>query len=108
MLRILGVRRNWLLAAGLGLVLAACGPGYAPAGVVVVPRRPPEVRVEIRDQSPGPRYVWVPGHHAWRNNDYVWISGAWSLPPEDRFRRWEPGHWVSTRGGWYWVEGRWR
>ena len=101
------VLRSWRLVAFLALA-AGCGPRMAPAGVSLAVRRPPPPRVEVISVAPGPRYIWVPGHHAWQAGDYVWISGAWLLPPETRFRRWEPGHWAEVRGGWYWIDGRWR
>ncbi len=101
------ILQRWRLAALL-TVTAACSARMAPAGVSLAIRRPPPVRVEVIGNAPGPRYVWVPGHHAWQGGDYVWTGGAWQLPPEIRFRRWESGHWVEARGGWYWVDGRWR
>lgn len=101
---------RWPVAgAGLGMAfLAACGPGYGPAGVELAVRQPPPLRREVIVVSPGPSYIWVPGHNAWQGGDYVWISGSWQRPPEPRFRRWQAGHWAQVRGGWYWVEGRWR
>jgi hypothetical protein len=96
-------------AAVIGLLAAAaCGPGYGPAGVSVVVRRPPPERVEVVGTAPGSGYVWIRGHYAWQANDYVWVAGRWDRPPQASYRRWESGHWAHARGGWYWVEGRWR
>ena len=37
---------------------------------------------EVAPPRPGPEYVWVPGHWAWRGRDlgYVWLPGRWVLP----------------------------
>ncbi|MGH7523354.1 MAG: YXWGXW repeat-containing protein [Gemmatimonadales bacterium] len=100
---------GWRTAALAGLlVLPACGPGYGPAGVSVVVRRPPPERVEVVGTAPGQGYVWIRGHYAWQDNDYAWVAGRWDRPPQASYRHWTPGHWQHTRGGWYWVEGRWR
>lgn len=90
------------------LAAAACGPGYGPAGVDIVVRRPPPERVEVQSTAPGSGYVWIRGHYAWQGGDYVWIAGRWEQPPQATYRRWTPGHWARARGGWYWVEGHWR
>jgi hypothetical protein len=97
-----------VLAAMAALAMAACAPGYGPAGVEFAVRAPPREIVEVRTGSPGRDYVWVPGHYVWERGDYVWVRGEWRVPPESRYRRWQPGHWQRARNGWYWVEGRWR
>jgi hypothetical protein len=37
---------------------------------------------EVAPPRPGPDYLWVPGHWAWRGRDlgYVWMPGRWVLP----------------------------
>jgi hypothetical protein len=59
--------------------------------------------------SPGPGYVMVAGHHTWRDNRWVWVSGTWVQPPQsgavyvegrwdERNRNWVESHWeVSPR-----------
>jgi len=79
----------------------------APRGRVFVRVGPPAPIVEVRTVAPGPRYVWVPGYHAWNGAAYVWTPGRWALPPRAR-AVWVPGHWVQERRGWYFVNGHWR
>ncbi|MGH7592612.1 MAG: YXWGXW repeat-containing protein [Gemmatimonadales bacterium] len=99
----------WQVTATVGLLaITACGPGYGPAGVDVVVRRPPPERVEVVGVAPGSGLAWIPGHYAWQGDDYVWLAGRWERPPQASYRRWAPGHWVHARNGWYWVDGRWR
>ena len=107
MLRFRNIQRGLGAIVAVGLI-ASCSARIAPAGVEIAVRRPPSLRVEVRSNPPGPNYVWVSGHHAWRGGDYVWVPGEWMLPPNQQYRRWEPGHWIAVRGGWYWVDGRWR
>lgn len=100
------MRHNILAAALLGAFLAACGP--PPRGVTYVRVAPPRGVVEVIATAPGEGYVWIPGYHAWRGSEYVWVAGHWERPPQSHFRHWVPGHWKETRNGWYWVEGRWK
>lgn len=100
--------RIWYAAGMLALLATAgCGPGFAPAGIDVVVRRPPPNRVEVRAPAPGPGYIWIQGHQAWQGGDYVWVGGRWDSPPRPR-AHWVAGHWAHARGGWYWIEGRWQ
>jgi len=77
-------------------------------GVVVGPRRgPPPLRHEVRPARPHRGWYWQPGYWAWRDNDYVWVGGAWVEPPR-RGAVWVGGHWVHRHHQWVWVEGHWR
>lgn len=97
------------VATAIGLLAtAACGPGYRPAGVDLVVRRPPPERVEVVGTAPGSGYVWIRGHYAWQGGAYVWMPGHWETSPQPGYRSWSPGRWAHVRGGWYWVEGHWR
>lgn len=87
------------------LWLAGCGGG-ARGGVYVHTAPPPPIQ-ETMTVSPGPNYVWIPGHHAWRGDNYFWEPGHWEIRPGGR-RDWVPGHWKETGRGWVWVEGHWR
>jgi WXXGXW repeat (2 copies) len=87
------------------VVMIACLP-VGPVGIVLVPRRPPPARVEVRGVAPGPGYTWIAGYWGWRNDDFYWVSGRWTRPEPGR-SRWEHGRWVHARGGWYWREGHW-
>jgi hypothetical protein len=51
--------------------------------------------------------VWTPGQWQWDGRAYVWIAGAWRIPPT-REHEWKPATWsVSTRGAIF-VPGGWR
>jgi len=59
----------------------------------VIVREPPPPRIsEAIVVAPAPGYVWVAGHYSWTGKQWVWVSGAWMMPPQ-------PGA--------VWVEGRW-
>jgi hypothetical protein len=76
---------------------------------IVVREAPPRPVVERVVVSPGPGYVLVAGHHTWRDNRWVWVSGTWVQPPQpnatyvegrwdERNRNWVESHWeVSSR-----------
>lgn len=51
-------------------------------------------------------YVWAPGHHEWRGNQYVWVQGHWLAErPGYDFR--EP-RWVQRGNGeWRFVGNTW-
>jgi hypothetical protein len=106
-------------ALGVALALAAfltasawgqtAAPPAAPE-VVQVPLPLPAAVVETIPPSPGPAYVWIPGHHAWRSHHkaYVWLPGYYTVPVAPGYV-WVPGYWaVAPGGGYIWVEGHWR
>src|SRR5262245_36233206 len=86
--------RSAMLAVALGLFLTGCvsAPPPEPA-VVVQPPPAPAVRVEAPPPQPGPAYVWVGGHWAWRRRAYVWVPGYWAVPVAPT-RQWVAGHWA--------------
>jgi hypothetical protein len=94
--------RKGLIAGVFALALSASS--YADIYVRVGPPRP---LVERRIPPPGRGYVWTPGYHRWDGGRYVWVPGAWVLPPRPRARYLAP-HWVHRRGGWVFIEGHWR
>lgn len=96
------MRRHEIVAFlfGLGL-LAGCA-----TRTVYVPVAPPIVREEVRPPSPGPHFVWIAGHWAWRGQQHIWVDGHWVKA--QRGRVWVPGHWNHTKRGWVWREGHWR
>ena len=81
--------------------------GYEPRRVVYVEYAPPEQVVEVVTVSPGAGYVWIPGHHRWDGDRYIWVSGNWRLAPRGR-NAWIAGRWEQSGRGWYWVGGSWR
>jgi hypothetical protein len=101
-----GVRRAMFVASIA--VTAACGVYFrAHPGVMYVRLAPPAPYGETMIASPGHGYVWVPGRWEWDTGSYVWIGGAWMLPPPG-YGVWEPGRWQHDYHGWFWIRGRWR
>jgi hypothetical protein len=98
--------RRVLKAGCLGLLLSGCVVSPAPA-VVATPPPPPPVQAEVVPVAPGPAYVWVPGHWAWRRRAYVWVPGYYALPAQPGYV-WVAPHWAPRGAGWVWVEGHWR
>ncbi len=65
---------------------------------------PPSPREEKRSESPGPNYVWKPGHWAPAKGEWTWTPGEWAVPPtsisvwidgtyDAKAQRWSPGYW---------------
>ncbi len=99
---------RWLRTSllGAGLLVAGC---YVATPVVQAPPPAPAPQAEIVPPSPGPAYVWVGGHWAWRGprRGYVWIPGYYAVPVQPGWV-WVPGYWAPSGGGYVWVEGHWR
>jgi WXXGXW repeat (2 copies) len=77
------------------------------AADIVVRVAPPRARVETRVPAPGPGYVWTPGYNRWDGRAYVWVPGAWVMPPHPH-AHWVAHRWEHRHGGWVFVEGHWR
>src|SRR5581483_1220079 len=74
-----------------------------PAPVRVYEAPPPRV-VERVAVAPAPGYVWVPGHYTLIENRWVWLAGAWVMPPRpDAY--WVEGRWMPENR--QWIEGHW-
>lgn len=97
---------NQMIIAGFLAVLFVGSPLTAQKRVVVIKKRPPVVKVEIKPRAPFARAVWVPGHWRYHKKDYVWVKGKWVKPR--RGYRWVGGHWAKRPGGWVWIGGHWR
>jgi WXXGXW repeat (2 copies) len=95
--------RNGLIACVFAGILAA----GAMAADVFVRVGPPVAVVERPGRAPHPGWVWTPGYHRWDGRAYVWVPGAWVVPPR-RHARWVPARWVHRRRGWVLVAGHWR
>lgn len=97
------VKKRLLLAVTSVFLLAA----PAMYAEVVIRVRPPAAIVETRPVAPGPGYFWTAGYHRWDGTRYVWVPGAWVLPPRPH-AVWVAHRWVRRGGGWVFVEGHWR
>jgi hypothetical protein len=81
------------------------------AGTVtpVIPKQPPqpiaENPAEMRPDSDDA--TWIPGYWSWddQQNNYIWVSGVWRIPPPGR--QWIGGYWTVASGGYQWVPGFW-
>jgi WXXGXW repeat (2 copies) len=89
------------LLLGAGCIVAEPGPMPSP------PAAPPP-QAEVAPPAPGPAYVWVPGHWAWRGRrwGYVWVPGRYAVPAQPGYV-WMPAHWAPGPNGYVWVEGQW-
>ncbi len=90
-----------MIAAG-SLIGLAPGAANAQYTAIVAPPAP------MHEEIPAPRsgYVWAPGHHEWRGNQYVWVPGRW-LRSRAGYEYREP-RWVQRGNGqWTMVGGNW-
>jgi hypothetical protein len=94
-------------ATGQTMATGSAAIVAAPINRVIVSRPPPPDPAATIMPSAVPNQTWVPGHYVWRNNDWVWINGAWSTPPQmgavwisgsydPETRMWIEGHWSTT------------
>ncbi len=111
------------LMAG-SLVIGAC------TTVVREPTAPPRVVyrempapvAEVRPPPPVAGYSWVPGHYAWRGDEWRWQPGYYvqaavrpmppvivePVPPAPSPRHvFVRGHWQWGGSDWVWVRGHW-
>ena len=95
--------RKGLLVGFLGAILSVS----AFAADVVVRIAPPRPVIETRVVAPGPGYVWTPGYHRWDGRAYIWVPGAWVMPPHAH-ARWVAHRWEHRNGGYVLREGHWR
>jgi hypothetical protein len=71
------------------------------------PAPPPTVVVEKpAEPQPIATAVWTPGHWQWDGRAYVWVQGAWRIPPSQQ-STWAPARWSITTRGAIFVPGRW-
>lgn len=96
--------RPAVAAAALAATFLFGASHPAHAQVVITRVAPPPPVYEVTPQA-RPGQVWAPGHHEWRNNQYVWVPGQWLQErrgQEYRARRWEErdGEWRLVGGDW--------
>lgn len=95
--------KRFVLAAA-AVALLGSSAAFAQVVVRVAPPAPVYERPTVR---PGPEYRWHAGYHRWDGGRYVWVPGAWVVPPRPG-GVWVAGHWRHRAGGWVWIEGHWR
>jgi hypothetical protein len=71
------------------------------------PVAPPPLRDETQGRPPAVVAVWTPGFWAWDGRGYIWIDGAWRIPPPSG-GRWIRPTWRPRRTGVVFVPGGWR
>lgn len=72
----------------------------------VAPATPAALHEE-RPTAPSSAHVWIAGHHARRDGQWVWMHGHYAVPPRAD-DVWVPGHWVGHLRGYVWIGGGWR
>jgi len=70
------------------------------------PAAPPVVE-KPREPRPTATAVWAPGQWQWDGRAYVWVDGAWRIPPSGQ-HTWKPSGWSITAGGATFVPGGWQ
>jgi hypothetical protein len=96
-------------------------------------RPPPAPREEVQSPKPSTNAEWIAGSWQWGGSDWVWLSGGWKVPDQDRTLRltataptappamriearpvqpiasavWADGYWHYMAGQWVWVPGHW-
>ena len=98
------MKRRFLAGAFLlaGTILTGCA-----GGAYVVAAGPPPPRYGVMGYAPGPGYVWTEGFYDLRGSAWVWVPGAWRVPPRPG-RVWVAPAWVRVGGGWRLHRGYWR
>lgn len=74
---------------------------------VHAPKPPPPAPVEEkREPQPTATATWTPGQWQWDGRAYVWVTGAWRIPPAPD-QTWKPAGWRVKVGGAVYVPGGW-
>jgi len=76
---------------------------------VQAPTPPPAAPAHDRPTEPQPTRtaVWTPGSWQWDGRVYVWVDGAWRIPP-DAQHTWQRPTWNVNAGRAIYVPGGWR
>ena len=76
---------------------------------VQAPTPPPAEPARDEPTAPAPvrAAVWTPGTWQWDGRAYVWIGGAWRLPPDEN-HTWQRASWSVRPGRATFVPGGWR
>ena len=76
---------------------------------VQAPKPPPAAPAHDEPTEPPPARtaVWTSGSWQWDGRAYVWVAGAWRLPP-DAQHAWQGATWTINAGKASFVPGGWR
>jgi len=76
---------------------------------VQAPTPPPAAPAhdEPTEAAPTRTAVWTPGSWQWNGRAYVWVAGAWRIPPDAR-HTWQRPTWNVSAGKATFVPGGWR
>ena len=75
--------------------------------VVVVRQRPPADIVERIPPQPSRNHVWTAGYWHAQHDQWVWVSGAWVLPPRPNAVYVKP-HWEPSGTEFHFSVGVWK
>jgi hypothetical protein len=67
----------------------------------------PAQRTEVAVNRWSPDHVWVPGHYAFRQGEYIWVKGYYRHFPRHR-TSWASGHHRRTPKGKVWIDEHWK
>jgi hypothetical protein len=70
------------------------------------PAAPPKVDEPV-EPPPTRTAVWAPGSWQWDGRAYVWVAGAWRIPPDPQ-HTWQRATWTINAGKATFVPGGWR
>jgi len=76
---------------------------------VQAPTPPPAAPVhdEPTETQPTRTAVWTPGSWQWDGRAYIWVAGAWRIPP-DAQHTWQRATWTINAGKAIFAPGGWR
>lgn len=81
------------------------GGAAAPQASTVQP--PPPAQPESIPEQPAVNEVWQPGYWDWRNDQFVWVNGRWTVPPRPDVA-WVAPHWQANGNRYDLMPGYWR
>jgi hypothetical protein len=94
---------EWIWSAGFWRVPEA---DIVAEQTVEAPVAPPPPKNETPPRAVSVNLVWTPGYWAWNGTAYIWIEGAWRIPPQVN-ARWVAPTWAPRRGRLVLVPGGW-
>ena len=95
---------EWIWSPGFWRVPEA---DVAAAQTVAAPVAPPPVKAEPpRPPAASTTLVWTPGYWAWNGSAYIWIDGAWRIPPKPG-AQWVEPTWTARGSVHVLVPGGW-